>query len=47
MIGNLQNIDKNKKEKLINFTEIVKKIEKKKKKKKIYKKKNFQLRLKI
>ena len=32
MIGNLQNIDKNKKEKLINFSEILKKNREKEKK---------------
>ena len=47
MIGNLQNIDKNKKEKLINFTEIVKKNREKEKKEKDIQKKDFQLRLKI
>ena len=46
MIGNLQNIDKNKKEKLINFTEIVKKNREKEKKEKDIQKKRFSIKIK-
>ena len=46
MIGNLQNIDKNKKEKLINFTEIVKKNREKEKKEKDIQKEKFTIKIK-
>ena len=46
MIGNLQNIDKNKKEKLINFSEIVKKNREKEKKEKDIQKKRFSIKIK-
>ena len=47
MIGNLQNIDKNKKEKLINFSEIVKKNREKEKKEKDIQKEKFTIILAI
>ena len=46
MIGNLQNIDKNKKEKLINFSEIVKKNREKEKKEKDIQKEKFSIKIK-
>ena len=46
MIGNLQNIDKNKKEKLINFSEIVKKNREKEKKEKDIQKEKFTIKIK-
>ena len=46
MIGNLQNIDKKKKEKLINFSEIVKKNREKEKKEKDIQKEKFTIKIK-